>query len=82
MPNVVRPSTVIISNGASEGHLKITLELNINLNSNGIQASVTAAEAKEDVGHDKEFEFAIPEFESQNKVDFGKSVDNDRSVDG
>jgi regulatory protein YycH of two-component signal transduction system YycFG len=73
----IRPNTVIVSNNGGESHIKITLELNINLNSNGIQASVTATEAKTvDDEIEKDFEFAIPDFESK-AIDFGKKVEED-----
>lgn len=65
-----QPHVVVVSQNEG-GHLTITLELNINLNSNGIQASVTASTPE--TTKEKEFEFMIPEFESQ-QIEFGKEV--------
>ncbi len=73
MPQIHRPSTVVVTT-QGETHLKITLELNINLNSNGVEATISAAHAKEE--EEVDFKHVIPDFSSQ-AIEFGKSVDED-----
>lgn len=68
MPTKVRPSTVIVTN-TGDGHLKITLELNININSSGVQSV-----GEVQVSPEKEFEFVVPEFDHVKKLEFGKEV--------
>jgi hypothetical protein len=84
MPHqVFRPSTVIASNAGAETHLKITLELNINLNSNGIEATIAATQAKvletdTDI-QDKKTDIVphiIPDFNPSPTIEFGKKVES------
>jgi hypothetical protein len=81
MPQHVRPSTVIVTNAGSvsEGHLKITLELNINLNSNGIEATVTSTEQVKKTTEDDFTGFEVPDFKpfklQQQTLPFGKKVE-------
>lgn len=66
---IYKPASVVVSNG---GEIKITLELNINLNSDGISASVVAKTTDEK--EQDPFEFVIPEFTSVEGIEFGKQV--------
>ncbi len=76
MVQYIKPSTVIVTNKQGEGHLKITLELNINLNANGIQASISAA-GNTPANPDEYYGFEIPTFEDETpEFEFGKKVDN------
>lgn len=83
MPQVIRPSTITIQNGENGvGKLIITLELNINLNANGVQAVVPGqVEAQAVVPSkpkytpdDDHVDFVIPDFGSSESINFGKKV--------
>jgi hypothetical protein len=77
MPQFTRPSQVtIVQNERGEGKLVITLELNINLNANGMQATIAAVNSAKAaaVEEDEEVGFEIPDFGSSEQIKFGKKV--------
>lgn len=82
MPQRITPATktrVITQDG--EVHMIITLELNININGNGqvtASATPTATTVTED---DDAVDFAIPDFTSGEKLDFGQKVEETESKD-
>lgn len=55
-----------------ECHLTITLELNINLNSDGVTASVQSVKSPNMEDDDDKVIFEVPDFTSGNTIDFGK----------
>ncbi len=78
MPQVIRPSHITITNGDNGvGKLIITLELNINLNTNGV---TIADDAKPNISNipkvnqDDKFDFEIPDFSSGEQIKFGKNA--------
>lgn len=79
MPQVIRPSNITIVNGDNGvGKLIITLELNINLNTNGVQAFTGEIQGqptpKVNQDEDDKFNFEIPDFGAGEKINFGKKV--------
>ncbi len=79
MPQYVRPSTVIVTNQTnSDGHIKITLELNINLTTSG-SVSPSSSEVRVDPvvtvkKEEDKVKFEIPDFSVGEMIDFGKKV--------
>jgi hypothetical protein len=71
MPQLIKPGTVKIMTQDGEVQVSITLELNINLNSAGLQVTAAAQEIKPKEEEKKFTEWAIPDFGST-KIDFGK----------
>lgn len=49
-----------------EGEIKIVLELNINISTDGVSASISNKEDKE--------EWVVPDFNSTEKIPFGKEA--------
>ena len=83
MPQVSRPSSITILNGENgSGKLVITLELNINLNTNGIQAAISdviepqsvPTPPKKSWKDDDPIDFVIPDFGSSEIINFGKKA--------
>lgn len=73
MPQVVRPTKVTISNcDDGVGRLEITLELNINLTTDGTRVAAVPPEPRPQ--GDDQFAFEIPDFGGGETVDFGKKV--------
>lgn len=83
MPQVVRPSNVTIVNGPDGmGKLLITLELNINLNTNGVQVTAgkeqpvaTPVKLEGTPQEPDDFNFEIPDFGSGERINFGREVE-------
>ena len=76
MPQLIRPteSTIIINKTKNgECQVKITLDLNINLNSDGIIASVSAGKDGKKQ-EDENIAWEIGDFSPKKKVKFGKEV--------
>ena len=76
MPQLIRPgsekTTIITNTKQGECKVKITLDLNINLNSDGIVASVSDRRAQEE--EDENVTWQIGDFSPKKKVKFGKEV--------
>ena len=72
MANRVTPGSVKILTQEGEVHVLITLELNINLNSDGIQ-TVVSKEKTEVKEKDSDI-WEIPDFGSSPKINFGKNA--------
>ena len=75
--NFRQPRIEIKSQGNQEHHLKITLELLINVTSDGIEASVAQSKPTKQTNRlndDDKVEFAIPEFKPSPSLDFGEKV--------
>ena len=74
MANRISPGTVKILTKEGEISVLITLELNINLNSDGLTTSVRE---QTEVKKEKEFEkndlWELPDFGASPKIDFGKN---------
>lgn len=88
MPQVVRPSTTVVfpQTDKSPVEFKITLELNVNINSNGVQADVAnvissqaqatpvkKTEPKVE-SNDDDVAWMIPDFGTSETLNFGKDV--------
>lgn len=87
MPQVVRPSTTVVFPQGDKGpvEFKITLELNVNINSNGVQADVAnvvssqaapvkKTEQKVEKNDDEDVAWMIPDFGTSETLNFGKDV--------
>ncbi len=71
MANRISPQSVKVITQDGEVHVLITLELNINLNSGGIQ-TVTSSE-KTEIKKEKESDiWELPDFGNSPKINFGK----------
>ena len=73
MPALIKPGQVKVLTQDGELQITIVLELNINLNNNGISASVKELQTEEKKIEDKKenTNWEIPNFESK-KIKFGK----------
>jgi len=69
MAQLIRPGSVKIMTRDGEVQVSITLELNINLNTDGVKLGAQAVEEKE---KPEKNEWAIPEFEASPRLNFGK----------
>ncbi len=76
MPALIKPGHVKVLTQNGEVQVTIVLELNINLNSEGLSASVRELKATEEKTENKKIEenpdWEIPSFENKNKIKFGK----------
>ncbi|RTK96611.1 MAG: hypothetical protein EKK64_03235 [Neisseriaceae bacterium] len=76
MPRLIKPGQVTVLTQDGEVQVTIVLELNINLNSEGISASVRELKTEEKAAEKKHIEeipnWEIPNFENKNKIKFGK----------
>jgi hypothetical protein len=78
LPQLIKPQEVKVLTRQGECEVSIVLELNINLNADGLnvvaQAKQAIPEKKEVVKEEKEndFEWAIPDFGTSPKIKFGK----------
>jgi hypothetical protein len=73
MPQLIQPNKVItreIVTKDGECTIHITLDLNINVNSSGVEVSV--GKATQEKNDDDEVQWAVPQFTSGQKVKFGK----------
>jgi hypothetical protein len=77
MPQLIRPTetttTIINKTKNGECQVKITLDLNINLNSDGVVASVSAGKSGQKQ-EDENVAWEIGDFSPKKKVKFGKEV--------
>jgi len=73
LPQLIKPNEVKVITKDGECQVSIVLELNINLNSEGV-AAVSAQSIKQVVEKTKESEFPweVPDFEASPKIKFGK----------
>lgn len=72
MPALIRPGTVTVLTQDGEVRVAITLELNINLNNDGVTScSSPIAEIKKEQPLNENPEWEIPDFTST-KINFGK----------
>ncbi len=77
MVNLIKPYQTKIVTKNGECQVSITLDLNINLNSDGLVLGVSAKDAKAKKKQQEEddtvnWDAAIPDFSSGGKIDFGK----------
>jgi hypothetical protein len=74
MPQVVKPHSVIIQTKEGEVSVKLTIDLNLNLNGeiNAVTASAKTAPAAEVAKPSEEPEWMIPDFSASENIDFGK----------
>lgn len=71
MAQLLRPGQVRVITKDGECVVAITLELTINLNDNGVRATVV--EKEEVVEKPKETPWEIPDFTSSPKINFGRN---------
>lgn len=79
MAQLIRPSSVKVLTQDGEVHVTISLELTINLNSEGLHVSGEATHQRQDVidkpkekSKKEDVMWEIPDFGTSPKVDFGK----------
>lgn len=72
MPQLIRPQEVKIVTKDGEVQVSIILDLNINLNSSGVQVTAQAKMADEQPEKKEDTQWAIPDFGSSQKINFGK----------
>lgn len=73
MPQLIRPQEVKIITKDGELQVSIVLELNINLNGGGLDVTAQAREVRPvDKHKEEEMQWAIPDFGTSPKIDFGK----------
>ena len=72
MPQLIKPKEVKVITKDGECQVSIVLELNINLNTDGV--AVSAQTIKQEVKQEKPKEsgWEIPDFEALPKINFGK----------
>jgi hypothetical protein len=78
MVQIIQPYKTKVLTKDGEIQVFISLELNVNLNSDGLQIKSKIAEAKqiEDKVEDREMEWLIPDFTDEApKIKFGKKVE-------
>jgi hypothetical protein len=71
MPNLIKPNSVKVITKDGEITVSLQIDLNINLNQNGTSftSNNTGGVAN---NKDDDFEWAIPDFQKAEKVNFGK----------
>lgn len=72
MPQLIRPGSVKIMTQDGEVQVSISLELTINLNTDGVKVSAQAVEGKVVEKPQEKDEWMIPDFGSSPKLNFGK----------
>jgi hypothetical protein len=72
MPQLIRPQEVKIVTKDGEVQVSIILDLNINLNSSGLQVTAQGRVAEEQEKPKEDPHWAIPDFGSSTKINFGK----------
>lgn len=74
MPNLIKPNNVKIITKDGEIIVSLQIDLNINLNQSGVNFSSSNSNANggANTGKDEDFEWAIPDFQKAEKVNFGK----------
>lgn len=75
MPQLIKPQEVKVITKEGECQVAISLELNINLNSSGLEVTAQAKE-RSPIQHgspEDKTEWAIPDFEASPRLKFGKN---------
>lgn len=76
MPQLIKPGSVKVMTQDGEVQVTIALEININLNSDGLQIAATNNNSQTVVEkkkfHEDKIDWMIPDFGDSPKVDFGK----------
>lgn len=72
MPQIIEPKITKIVTKDGECHISLSLELNINLNTNGAINVSTQTVSNGKIEKEEETAWAIPDFECDNKIQFGK----------
>jgi hypothetical protein len=76
MPNLIQPNTVKIVTKEGEIIVSLQIDLNINLNQSGTtftsNNSSGSGNSSSSNKKDDDFEWAIPDFQKSEKVNFGK----------
>lgn len=81
MASLIKPGSVKILTKDGEVHVSLTIDLNLNLNAEGIStgAEVRYVKNESDTSNssnvakkEEKFEWAIPDFEEAPKINFGK----------
>jgi len=70
MPQLIKPHEVKVVTQQGECTVSIVLELNINLNAEGLQVAARTVSAE--TPQEDKVEWAIPDFPSSKKIKFGK----------
>jgi hypothetical protein len=71
MPNLIKPNSVKIITKDGEVTISLQIDLNINLNQNGVGFTNTNNSVSGN-SKDEDFEWAIPDFNKSEKLNFGK----------
>jgi hypothetical protein len=69
MPNLIQPNTVKIVTKEGEITVSLQIDLNINLNQSGMTFTNNSVSGN---SKDEDFEWAIPDFNKSEKLNFGK----------
>ena len=69
---IERPSQVILT--SKEGEVKMTIDMNITLNINAGTVAVSTDAKVSSTEKLPDFEYQIPDFGSDERIDFGKKV--------
>lgn len=77
MASLIKPGSVKIVTKEGEIQVSLTIDLNINVNSEGLPSGVRSLQLNEEVKvksqeSKEKFEWAIPDFEEAPKINFGK----------
>ncbi len=73
MPNLIKPNNVKIITKDGEITVSLQIDLNINLNQSGVSfAGGNATSSMSNSNKEDDFEWAIPDFQKAEKVNFGK----------
>jgi hypothetical protein len=75
--SLIKPGSVKIVTKEGEIQVSLTIDLNINVNSEGLPSGVRSLQLNEEVKvksqeSKEKFEWAIPDFEEAPKINFGK----------
>lgn len=77
MPQRISPAKIRTQTITQDGevHLLITLDINLNLNSDGINVSVKSGNSvTEEIVDDNKIHYPIPDFSSSSGLNFGKNL--------
>lgn len=77
MASLIKPGSVKVVTKEGEIQVSLTIDLNINVNSEGLPSGVRSLQLNEEVKvksqeSKEKFEWAIPDFEEAPKINFGK----------
>jgi len=75
--SLIKPGSVKVVTKEGEIQVSLTIDLNINVNSEGLPSGVRSLQLNEEVKvksqeSKEKFEWAIPDFEEAPKINFGK----------